>query len=135
MKHVSIATLGCALLLTASACGQQTEQTPIANDDNAVTDEDQGVEPLNVEAGELPPMIERSPSYRCTDGDALYVDVLTDENAVMVRDSRADVPTRLTRDSAGEPFSGDGRTLSGTGSQITYSSPDRPSQTCREAEA
>ena len=80
-------------------------------------------------------MIARSPAYRCTDGNALYVDVLTDDSAVLVRDTRADTPTRLTRNSAGEPYTGDGHSLSGTGSEVTYSSPERPNQSCTEAEA
>ena len=123
----------CFAALSTAACSEQVDEAPVADNDSIAANEQQADEPLN-ETAALPPMIDRSPSYRCADGDALYVDILTDEDAVMVRDSRADVPLQLTRESAGEPFTGDGRTLSGTGSQVTYSTPDRPSQTCIEAE-
>ena len=82
---------------------------------------------------ELPPMVLRSASYRCDDGDALYVDVLTGEDAVSVRDSRADVPTRLVRENGSGPFAGEGRTLSGIGEEVQYSAPNRPEQECRAA--
>lgn len=82
-----------------------------------------------------PPMVTRSASYRCGDGDALYVDILTDENIVNVRDSRTDIPVRLTREAEGEAFEGEGRSLSGRGDEVNYSAPDRPNQTCRAGEA
>lgn len=81
-----------------------------------------------------PPMIVRSPAYRCDDGAALYVDVLTDENSVMVRDSRTDIPVTLSRDAPSEGFEGSDRTLSGTGTEVSYATPDRPQQACREAQ-
>ena len=133
MKQAWIASLAPVFLFAATACSEQTEQAPIAGEE-ATPEEEQGVERLNVEAGELPPMISRSPSYRCTDGDALYVDVLTDGNSVMVRDSRADVPTQLTRSGDDEPFTGDDRSLSGTGREVRYSTPERPDQSCTEAD-
>lgn len=132
MKRDWIASIVCLAALSTSACNRQSEDVP--GNETVAANEDAAAEPLNAETGELPPMISRSPAYRCTDGNALYVDVLTDENAVMVRDTRADVPVRLTRSSADEPFTGEGRSLSGRGSEISYSSPERPGQTCREAE-
>lgn len=81
---------------------------------------------------DLPPPIVRSPSYRCDDGKALYVDVLRDKLAVLVRDSRSDVPTRLERQSDGGPLTGSGRSLSGTGKDVQYSSQARPSQMCHQ---
>ena len=82
-----------------------------------------------------PPMIVRSASYRCDDGKALYVDVLTDESIVAVRDSRGDTPKRLHRESDAQPFTGEGRTLTGVGPEVRYSSQERASQSCRQATA
>ena len=129
-----------APMFALAACG--------GNDDGAAANEatlnnaaaaEQGAEaPANnlaAEDIELPPMVTRSPSYRCDDGGALYVDVLSDKSAVMVRDSRSDIPTRLDRETETGPFTGEERALSGTGAQVTYSAPDRPQQSCREAAA
>ena len=77
----------------------------------------------------------RNISYRCDDGRALYVDVLTDENAVNVRDSRADVPKLLRREEGTDPFTGADRSLSGIGDEVRYSGPGRPQQSCRAAPA
>jgi hypothetical protein len=134
MKRALFAQAVCLAALAVSACNQQSDEVLVETNETIAGNEEQASEPQNLDVAELPPMIERSPAYRCSDGDALYVDVLTDDRAVMVRDSRADVPVRLTRESAGQPFTGDGRTLSGTGSRVTYSTPDRPSQTCIESE-
>lgn len=137
MKGATIAQALCLAVLTTAACNQRSEEA--ATETNATAaEEEQAAESINIEdmdSAELPPMIVRSPAYRCSDGNALYVDVLSDENAVTVRDSRSDIPVRLTRDAPGEPFTDDGRTLSGTGTEVRYSSPERPSQVCREGAA
>lgn len=132
MKRVAIAQFAALAALALPACSQQSEEPVVETNETGAASEEPA-EPLNIDSPELPPMIARSASYRCTDGNALYVDILTDEDAVMVRDSRADVPLQLTRSSAGEPFTGDGRSLSGTGASVNYSSPDRPGQSCTEA--
>lgn len=80
-------------------------------------------------------MVVRSPSYRCDDGNALYVDVLTDENAVNVRDTRQDLPTRLTRENGEGPFTAENRSLSGVDEEVQYTAPDRPNQACRASAA
>ena len=134
LTHRSLASHFALALAAAatSACGDEaTEADPVDEmaELNVLTESN-----LAEETGP-PPMVASSPAYRCDDGDALYVDVLTDENAVNVRDSRADLPTRLTREGGTGPFTGEGRTLSGTGDEISYTAPDRPGQTCRMAEA
>lgn len=118
--------------LSAAACEQDSGER-VADGNAEVANEAQPVD-TNMGPADLPPMIEESASYRCTDGNALYVDLLTDDDVVTVRDSRADVPVRLRRPGPDEPFAGEERTLSGTGSQVSYSSPDRPAQTCTQAE-
>lgn len=124
--------LGIAILL-ASGCDTPVGEQP-ANDANGANSAQQGAQPPAGNAVELPPMVVRSPSYRCDDGKALYVDVLDDKSGVLVRDTRADIPTRLSSENEGGPYAGEERTLSGTGNEVRYSSPDRPNQSCRQAE-
>ncbi len=133
MKRLLTAhALGIAIVL-ASGCNNRTGEQA-ANDANLATSAGQpGAQPTSANSVELPPMVARSTSYRCDDGKALYVDVLDDKSGVLVRDTRADIPTRLSSESEGGPYAGEERKLSGTGSEVRYSSPDRPNQTCREA--
>lgn len=80
-----------------------------------------------------PPMIVRTPSYRCDDGGPLFVSVMTDENFVTVRDRLEDVPVRLDRQAETGRYEGQGRMLSGTGATVRYASAGRPEQECRAA--
>ncbi len=124
--------LGIAILVASGCNSQPGEQS--ANEANVLTPaEQQDARTPDLNSLEMPPMVVRSPSYRCDDGKALYVDVLADKSGVLVRDTRADIPTKLASENEGGPYAGEERTLSGTGSEVRYSSPDRPSQSCREA--
>lgn len=132
MFRASLAHACCIAALAVTACSDNSAEQAARSDQ---ANQQQTVDINELDPADLPPMIVRSPAYRCDDGKALYVDVLSDENAVMVRDSRADSPTRLSREGPDGAFSGEERTLSGTGSEVRYSSPDRPGQACREAAA
>lgn len=123
---MNAALVGCAAL---AGCDRGT-----SNGQNGGSLEAQQQE-NTAQPAELPPMVVRSPSYRCDDGKALYVDVLTDDNVVIVRDSRADLPTRLSRQAGSDPFGGEEHSLSGTGDVVRYSAPGRPEQECRAAPA
>lgn len=123
--------LGIAATVGLAACGSEGEERePTQEELNAIA-----ANAATAEAPEPPPMVVRSASYRCDDGNALYVDVLTDENAVNIRDTRQDLPTRLTREDGDGAFTAEGRSLSGVGEEVRYSAPDRPDQTCRAAAA
>jgi hypothetical protein len=101
--------------LTALAAGAFTlagcEAQQLGGDDMNVAQQQEAtagnVATANIQP---PPMVTRSASYRCDDGKALYVDILTDENIVNV---------------------GEGRTLSGRGDEVNYTAPGRANQTCR----
>lgn len=124
----------CAAAVAAAflaSCGSDTNapqsQTTTEQENVAAADANAQVE--------MPPMVVRSAAYRCDDGNALYVDVLSDDNAVSVRDSRQDLPVRLERQDGSGEFTGANRTLSGVGDEVQYSAPDRPMQECRAAPA
>lgn len=131
MRWALLAPCGLAFA-TVAACGNEPQQ-PAQNEAMTTEADAEQNQVAPLDPADIPPPIVRSPAYRCDDGKALYVDVLQDKQAVLVRDSRSDVPTRLERESDSGPLTGDGISLSGTGSEVRYSSPDRPSQACREA--
>lgn len=132
MKTLALSCTCGLAMLALSACGDNSQ--PVLVDNAAEQNLAEEVDQADLNGVELPPAIIRSPAYRCQDGQALYVDVLSDENAVLVRDSRGDTPTRLERAGGQDPFTGDGRTLSDTDDEVIYASADRPSQVCREAQ-
>lgn len=134
MKISSLSNAMLFPLLIVTACSGERQSTPAESANDVEANAEQGNAPIDMNAVELPPMVQRSPAYRCDDGRALYVDVMTDKRALLVRDSRPDTPVRLERDGDEGPFSGGGRTLSGTGSEVRYLSEERPTQTCREAD-
>ena len=118
------AILGVPIAL--AACGPQEERIgPDPSENRAAAD------PAPPPLAEPPPMVVRSPAYRCDDGRALYVDVMSDEGFVNVRDARPDIPVRLDRNPETEQYEGQGRTLSGAGEAVRYSAPGRPDQACR----
>lgn len=78
----------------------------------------------------LPPSIRESKVYRCRDNSVVYVNFLTDGSA-NVRSVEDEPPTAtLTRQGDSGPFTGNGFSLSGTGDQVTFASPDVAAQTC-----
>ena len=136
MKTVFRAWPLACLFLAAAGCGseQASDLAAIDNEQNSASNEVVTTNEIAQAPVEMPPMIVRSPAYRCDDGKPLYVNVLTDENAVTVRDSRADAPTLLNREEAEQAFTGSGRSLSSTGDVVRYGAPDRPEQECRAAQ-
>ena len=127
--------LAC-LAFAASACdsGRPSDEAAVDNEQNMAANANVASEERAQTPSAMPPMVVRSPAYRCDDGKALYVDVLTDENIVNVRDSRADAPTLLSREEGDQAFTGSGRSLSSAGDVVRYSAPERREQECRVAE-
>jgi hypothetical protein len=57
---------------------------------------------------------------------------MNDNVTAAVRDKQEEPPVATLRAPApGQPFVAEGFSLSGSGSTVTYKSPDAPSQTCR----
>ena len=81
---------------------------------------------------QLPPAIRESKTYRCRDNSIIYVSFMTDGVSAAVRDAQEEPPIATLRAAApGQPFTSGGYSLSGSGDQVTYNSPDAGSQTCR----
>lgn len=125
MKNVAMLTAAAlAALLSLAACDSQPQKVGRPDDPQA--------EALkNRPAVQLPASIQESRTYRCRDNSIVYVNVLTD-GTVNVRSVEDEPPSNVLRRQTPEgPFVGDGFSLSGTGPDVTFSSPDVPQQTCR----
>ena len=108
-------------LVAAAALAGCNKSEPIANEANAVVNE-----PLV-----LPPSIVASKAYRCKDNSLAYVDFLSDNKTVTVRDARDGSPTALTNGD-GQAVHREGYSLTGsaTDTSVTLTRPGKGSQSC-----
>ena len=120
---LTAASLAAIVLLTAC------ESDPVVIGGSATDPQAEALK--NAPPVELPPAIQSSTTYRCRDNSIVYVNVLTN-GTVNLRLVENEPPRQvLTRETPDGPFTGGGFSLSGTGSTVTFSSPDVRSQSCR----
>jgi hypothetical protein len=80
----------------------------------------------------LPPAIKSSKTYRCKDNSLVYVTLLADDVTAMVRDKQEEPPVaNLKAPAPGQPFVSEGFSLTVSGNNITYNSPDKGTQSCK----
>lgn len=123
--HRTLAAASMAALFFLAACNTEPEVVGGPADPQA--------EALkNAPPVELPPAIRESRTYRCRDNSLIYVNFMTDGVTAEVRDRQEEPPrATLKAPAQGEPYVAGGYSLSGSGENITYSSPDSSSQSCR----
>jgi hypothetical protein len=120
-RLITAAVLGSALLLTA--CGKPETITASDNDPDAKS--------LNAaQAVELPPMVTASRTYRCADGNLVYVDFFSN-NTALYKLAKEGAGTTLTAAEPGKPYTAEGYSISGDGPQVDIAAPGKPSQSCK----
>lgn len=119
----TLAAVGAALIVL-SACNREPEVVGGPADPQA--------EALkNRPKVQLPPSIKASKIYRCKDNSVVYATFMTDNVTAEVRDKQEQPPRATLKAGApGQPYEGSGYSLSGSGDNITYKSPDSGTQTC-----
>lgn len=110
--------------LSLCACSPETEVIP-ANANDPQAEDLAKAAPV-----ELPPAIQVTRTYRCKDNSLFYADFYTN-NTAQVSTERAGPATTLTATAAGQPYVAEGYSLSGSGTQVTYSAPGKGSQSCK----
>lgn len=110
-----------ALLALASACNKQPETAAADNATDAAAKA-----PV-----ELPPMVIASHTYRCADGSLVYVDFFNNNTAMYKTEKEAPTGTQLKSEGEGKPFTADGYSISGNGSDVKIAAPGKPSQSCK----
>ncbi|HEV2078989.1 MAG TPA: hypothetical protein VGR19_03700 [Allosphingosinicella sp.] len=124
-------------ILTAAFCLTALVAVPACNETKTVTantvGDPQATELAKAQPVELPPAIRSSKTYRCKDNSIVYVSFLEDDVSALVRDKEEEPPiAKLKAPKPGEPFvNEDGFKLSGSGSSVTYTSPDSGTLTCK----
>ena len=121
-----LAAVAAALLL--SACGSsQSQQAAAPPSNDAAMDEKA---PVTTTPVVLPPSLAESQTYRCKDNSLVYIDFMTDNVSANLRTKKEGEITKITAPAAGQPFTGGGYTVSGSGKDVTITQPGKPSQAC-----
>lgn len=123
MKH-TLPLAAVAALLTLAACDSKPEVLD-TNPDPMAT------ELANAPPVELPPSVQHSVSYRCKDNRVVYVDFMSDDKSANLRLNRNDLPAHVTAEAKGEPMSGNGWSLSGTGETVQIGIDGGAPQSCK----
>lgn len=131
-SHLLAVAAAAATFLTLAGCDQPEPEVVGGATPDAIS-----IAAANKAPVELPPAIASSKTYRCKDRSVVYVNFLTDGLTANVRDKEEEPPAvTLKAPASGEPFvgvppSGDGFALTGTGDEVTYTSPDSGTQVCK----
>ena len=119
-----VATASGALLLILAACSEESEMISSGPPDP------QAAELAKAKPVELPPSIVSSQAFRCKDNSLVYVDFMSDQKTIHFRTTKGGDPITLTAPEPGQPYTGNGYTVSGGGNQISLSAPGKGTQTC-----
>jgi hypothetical protein len=123
VKPIAVAACAAAFLSLA-ACGEPEVVTANAPDPQA--------EALaNAAPVELPPSIQASRTYRCKDNSLVYIDFYTNNTAMVRKEKGGEVAATLTAPAAGEPYAAEGYSVSGSGTDVTFTAPGKGAQSCK----
>ncbi len=108
------------LLAVLSACNSKSDANePAANSTEATA-------PV-----ELPPMMIAQKTYRCKDNSLVYIDFFNNNTAVFRAERTAPTGTHLTAAAEGEPYVAEGFSLSGSGDEVSLTTPDKGTTDCK----
>lgn len=85
----------------------------------------------NTPMAELPPSMEASVTFRCKDNSLVYVDFFQGHKQANLRTTKGGSPIHLTAPAAGEPYTGEGTTLTGDAKSIEYTAPGKSALSCK----
>ncbi len=127
MNNLKLAPLAAVALLSLSACQNKVEEV-----DSRAPDP-MAAELRNATPVEPPPSIADSVTFRCQPGNKLVaVDFFTGDKMITLKtDVEAPVGKTLKAEEAGQPFTGEGYTVTGTPSSVTVEQPDGDTLTCK----
>lgn len=115
-----------ALLAALAACNSSSDTAT-----NTVETTAEGNAAAPAAPVELPPSLLASRTFRCKDNSLLYIDFYGGEKTADLRATKDGSVTKLTAPEAGQPLTGGGYSVSGTGTQVTITQPGKPSQSCK----
>ncbi|MGK6320606.1 hypothetical protein [Sphingomonas sp. DT-204] len=117
--------LAAAALLPLAACNNQPEVVDTRSKD-PLAEQIKNAPPV-----ELPPAMEASVTFRCKDNSLVYVDFFQGHKQANLRTDKAGSPIQLKADAEGNPYQGDGYTMTGDKKQIDLTAPGKGAQSCK----
>lgn len=119
MRNLTLPLAAVALSISLAACQPEPETVSTTAPD-PLADEIANAAPV-----ELPPPVKASVTFRCQPGNVLrYVDFFQGDLQVNFRVAQGDSPIRLKAPTAGEPFTGEGISVTGDPSKATITTGD-----------
>jgi hypothetical protein len=114
-----------AAILMLGACSKSNEPEVIDTNPDPMANQIANATPV-----ELPPAVTDSGIYRCKDNSVVYVDFLGDKTQANVRTEKNGTPTAVKAAAAGEPLTGEGASVSGSGKTIEIAVNGAAAQSC-----
>lgn len=114
-----------AAVLMLGACSKSNEPEVIDTNPDPMANQIANAAPV-----ELPPAVTDSGIYRCKDNSIVYVDFLGDKTQANVRTEKGGTPTAVKATAAGEPLTGEGTSVSGSGKTIEIAVKGAAAQSC-----
>jgi hypothetical protein len=123
MMRIAPLTAAAALLALA-ACNKSEPEVVDTNPDPMAN------EIANAAPVELPPAVTDSAIYRCKDNSIVYVDFLGDKTQANVRTEKGGTPVAAKAAATGEPLTGEGTSVSGSGKTVDIAVKGGAAQSC-----
>ena len=79
---------------------------------------------------ELPPAMKATVTFRCKDNSLVYVDFFEGDKLANLRTEKGGSPIQLKAETAGEPLTHDGYSLTGDPQKIELTTPEKGTLTC-----
>lgn len=114
-----------AALLVLSACNNSNEPEVIDTNPDPMANQIANAAPV-----ELPPAVTQSTIYRCKDNSIVYVDFLGDKQTANVRTDKDGPAVMVKSAAAGDPLTGEGVTVSGSGKTVQIGVKGGAAQSC-----
>lgn len=115
-----------APLLVLGACNSQPKTEVIDTNPDPMANQLANAAPV-----ELPPAIRSDKTFRCSDGSVVAVVFFQGDKQVNVRMPPSSSPVRLTSETAGGPYTGEGGwKVTGDEENVTVTQPDKAALTC-----
>ena len=113
-----------ALLALVAACNKS--ETASTNSTDSAEANTAAAAPV-----ELPPPLLASRTFRCKDNSVVYIDFYGGAKTADLRAKKDGPVTKLTAEESGKPLTGEGYSVSGTGTDVTMTQPGKPAQSCK----
>lgn len=125
--RTTLVIAAAAALLPLAACNNNQPETVDTRAPDPMASQLANAAPVD-----LPPPLKASVTFRCQPGNSLvYVDFFGGDTQANLRTEANGTPIRLTAPEAGQAFTGDGYTVEGTPTAITYTAPGKSALTCK----